>query len=156
MKMLLITVQTKNEKWNEFAVEIYKKKLGHFITFEHTEVKSKNFSRNQQQEKILFEQEKILKILKPNDFIVVLDEGGAEFNSQAFSEKLKTIMESGFSRIVFVIGGAFGLGPKVKAQSKLQVSLSRLTMSHLVAQVVFLEQIYRAFTIQKGLPYHNS
>jgi 23S rRNA (pseudouridine1915-N3)-methyltransferase len=101
------------------------------------------------------EAEKILKFLKNDDFLVALDENGKEFSTLEFSSWLEKALALSKKRVVFVIGGAWGLSDEVLQKADLRLSLSRLTFSHQVVRLLFLEQLYRVFTVIKGEPYHH-
>ncbi|MNT79848.1 Ribosomal RNA large subunit methyltransferase H [compost metagenome] len=86
---------------------------------------------------------------------MLFDERGSVFDSIQFSKKVENILGSSKKRAVFVIGGAFGVNESVRSRADLKVSFSPMVMNHLMAQAVGMEQIYRAFTIIKKIPYHN-
>ena len=100
------------------------------------------------------EAEKIFKSIPANAIIVALDERGQEFTSHGFAEYLNGSLESGVREMVFVIGGAMGLDESVSERSHKVIALSRWTLTHEMARLVLLEQLYRAFTIIKGKTYH--
>jgi 23S rRNA (pseudouridine1915-N3)-methyltransferase len=100
------------------------------------------------------EAEKIFKSVPSNAILVALDERGQEFTSHGFAEYLNASLESGAREMVFVIGGAMGLDESVNARAHKVIALSRWTLTHEMARLVFLEQLYRAFTIIKGKTYH--
>ncbi len=96
----------------------------------------------------------LLKKINPNDFLVLLDERGKGLNSLAFASQIQQ-WQNHQSSIVFVIGGAYGFDQKVYDRCNYKLSLSLMTFSHQLFRVIFLEQLYRAFTILKGEPYHH-
>jgi len=96
----------------------------------------------------------ILKRVHPDDFLILLDEGGELMDSLDFAVYLSKI-ESSRSKVKFVIGGAFGFSPEVYTRADAQLSLSKLTFSHQMVRLIFVEQLYRAFTILRGEPYHH-
>lgn len=155
MKIVFLTVETKSPGWLSEAKKVYQKKLSAFYSFEEIEIKSPQISRDDKLLKIKKEEEKILAKLTPQDFVVVFDESGKSYASIDFSKELQKRIERSPSRIVFLIGGAFGLSEELKKRAQWKVSLSEMTMNHWVAQLMALEQIYRAFTISKNIPYHN-
>ncbi|MBO7627213.1 MAG: 23S rRNA (pseudouridine(1915)-N(3))-methyltransferase RlmH, partial [Paludibacteraceae bacterium] len=87
--------------------------------------------------------------------MILLDENGTEFTSVGFSEYLQKKMNAGGKRLVFLIGGPYGFSPNVYKRANGKVSLSKMTFSHQMIRLIFVEQIYRAFTILKGEPYHH-
>lgn len=155
MKVVFLTLKTSNAPWAQEAAQIYESKISHWLDFEFQVLKSKAHGRDQAQQKIEEEEKQILQFLKPTDHLWLFDETGKTFHSRQFCEQLVRTIESSPSRLVFLIGGAYGVSPAIKTRAQTKVSLSALTMNHLVAQVVALEQIYRALTIWKNLPYHN-
>ena len=101
------------------------------------------------------EAELLLKRVRETDFLVLLDEKGKEFSSVGFASELSKWQMSG-SKVVFMIGGAYGFSDQVYERSNIQLSLSKMTFSHQMVRVIFLEQLYRAFTIIKKEPYHHA
>jgi 23S rRNA (pseudouridine1915-N3)-methyltransferase len=100
------------------------------------------------------EAERIFKAISPDAYMVSLDERGEEFTSHEFANFLNKTIESGVREIVFVLGGALGLDEQVTARSRKSIALSRWTLTHEMARLVLLEQLYRAFTIITGKTYH--
>lgn len=98
------------------------------------------------------EAEAVLAALQPGEQLVVMAEEGQTFDSPAFAERLEG---SGSERLVFVIGGAEGIDPALKARASWKLSLSPMTFPHELARLLLLEQLYRALTIQQGGPYHK-
>jgi 23S rRNA (pseudouridine1915-N3)-methyltransferase len=101
------------------------------------------------------ESEELLKRIKPGDIVVVLDENGKQVNSEGFSLQLNKWMVSGNKNLVFIIGGAFGTDTRLKSRADFKLSVSSMTFSHQMIRLIFLEQLYRAFTIIKNEPYHH-
>lgn len=157
MRGVFLYLQSSKESWVEEGQSRLMEKINHFLPFEIKPIKSKNYPRDQFQRKVEEEEAKIFKNIQETDMVILFDEKGAALDdSLAFSKKLVQIIESGRSRVVFIVGGAFGVSPKIKKRANLVISLSNLTMNHFVARLVALEQIYRALTIWRKLPYHNS
>jgi 23S rRNA (pseudouridine1915-N3)-methyltransferase len=94
----------------------------------------------------------IMEALRPDEQLVVLAEEGQTFDSPAFAQRLES---SGSARLAFVIGGAEGTDPALKAKARWKLSLSPMTFPHELARLLLLEQLYRALTIQQGGPYHK-
>lgn len=155
MKFILLTCATASESWSEEASELYQKKISPFIPFEVKELKVKKSSRDDREHRIQTDSDQILNEIKPDDYVIVFDERGEQFDSRKFSHKIGQILNSGKKRTLFVIGGAYGVDQRVRDRAQLKVSFSKMVMNHLVAQTVAMEQIYRAFTILRNLPYHN-
>lgn len=156
MKIIFLRVQSNNEKWSLLSSELYAKKIAHFMPFEFEILKSAKSSRDQAQQKAEAESQKILDFLKPDDFVILFDERGLRLTSMQFSKKFERWTNSGKKRLLFVIGGSFGVDDRVKARAQEQVQLSEFVLNHNVAETVALEQIYRALTILKNMPYHNA
>ncbi len=152
----MLTVGKTDVKWVREGLELYSSRLNHYVPFtiqEIPELKNvSSFSKEQIKDK---EGESILKMLKPGDDVFLLDERGKEMTSVEFSSVLSERMSRSGKDMVFVIGGAYGFCRKVYDRSNALVSLSRMTFSHQMVRTIFAEQLYRAFTIIKGEPYHH-
>ena len=155
MKVKFLVVGKTAFDYLKFGEEIYQDRLKHYCIFERIEVQDvknpKNFSKEEIKRK---EAISILSKLSPNDFIVLLDEKGKEFSSVELAnwiEKRQLLPHN----IVFLIGGAYGFDDSVYDRMNMKLALSKMTFSHQMVRVLFLEQLYRAFTITKGEPYHH-
>ncbi len=155
-QMQLLVVSDDKENWLALAQQIYEKKLNHFIKFEVVAIKPYREAREKVEEKIERETERILKKIDDKDYVILCDVEGKAMTSIEFSKKLSKLQEHFSSRrCTFIIGGAYGVSEAIKKRANDKISLSKMTMNHHVAQLFLLEQIYRAFTILKGIPYHN-
>ncbi|MBS2100604.1 23S rRNA (pseudouridine(1915)-N(3))-methyltransferase RlmH [Carboxylicivirga linearis] len=156
MKIDLVMIGKTDEKYLLEGIDKYLKRLKHYISFKMTTIpdikKTKNLSEDQQKK---LEGDQILSQLQPGDHLVLLDENGKEFNSVGFAGFIEKKMIAGFKRIVFVIGGPYGFSDEVYKKANQKISLSRMTFSHQMVRLFFVEQIYRAMTIQKNEPYHH-
>lgn len=150
-----MTVATAKEKWSSEAELVYKKKLSYFVPFEHIEVRPTKSGRDDAESKKSAESDKILAQLKTDDYLVLFDERGQKLDSISFSKKIEKILGSGRKRTVLLVGGAYGVSEEVRSRAQLVVSFSDMVFNHLLAQTMVYEQVYRAFTIIRGLPYHN-
>jgi len=155
MKFVLYNLATAKEAWADEATRLYTQKISHFNSFEVQTLKPKKSSRDEAAAKKREESELILASLSNDDYVVLFDERGKALNSIEFSKKIESILSSSKKRAVFIIGGAYGVSDEVRQRAQLVVTLSPMVMNHILAQTVALEQIYRAFTIIKNLPYHN-
>lgn len=156
-KILLLNLATAKEAWFDEASALYQEKIGRLADLQIKTLKSKNVERASAAEKLRFEQQRILEELDEKDELWIFDEKGkAPLDSIAFSKDLQKILSSGKSRLVLLIGGAYGIGDGVKKRANRSISLSTLTMNHLVAQSMLMEQLFRALTIWRGIPYHNA
>ena len=133
-------------------VEDYAERLGHFVRCELTEIKELGRTDKAGIDK---ESKRISDGLRPASFTVVLDPEGTEWTSQELAAQLKSWEGNGVKEVAFVIGGPNGLAPELLARADKLWSLSRLTLTHEMARVLLLEQLYRAFTIVHGLPYQK-
>ena len=156
MKITLLTVGKTDIKWVKEGLEMYVSRLKHYINFELTEIPElKNVSALSKEQIKLKEGELILKHLKPADFLVLMDEKGKEFRSIQFASMLEEKLNRGGRDMVFVIGGDYGFSESVYSRADDKISLSKMTFSHQLVRTIFAEQLYRAFTIMKGEPYHH-
>ena len=156
MKLILLTFSSSKEEWFQQAKEVYTNKLQHFVSFEVEALKTSKMDRSQKDQKKRWESEQLMRFIKPDDLVVLLDEKGKPLDSEKFAWWLEREgLNKSYKRILFVVGGAFGVGSDVKARAQLTLQMGPWTLNHLVAQTVLMEQLYRAFTIIKGLPYHN-
>ena len=156
MKIIFLVVgKTINSNLIELQDE-YQGRLKHYVTYETIiipELKNtKNLSFTEQKEK---EADLILKCLDNSDDVILLDDKGKQYTSVGFSEFIKKKSLTSSKRMVFVIGGPFGFSQRIYQRANAQISLSAMTFSHQMIRVIFLEQLYRAFTILKGEPYHH-
>ena len=137
-------------------MEDYVERTKHYMTFDVEVIpdlkSTKNLSEEVQKEK---EGELILKALQPGDHVVLLDEGGKEMRSAEFAQYLRHKMNTLSKRLVFVIGGPYGFSQKVYQAATEKMSLSRMTFSHQMVRMIFVEQLYRAMSILAGSPYHH-
>ncbi len=155
MKIVFLNVQTAKEKWSSAACDIYIEKIKHFHKIEIKTVKSEKNSRENANLKKDKDSTAILNEITSDDYVILFDEKGKKLNSLEYSQKIQQALSSGKKRMVFIIGGAFGVNTKILERANVVVNLSTMTMNHVVAQVMSLEQTYRAFTILNNLPYHN-
>jgi 23S rRNA (pseudouridine1915-N3)-methyltransferase len=156
MKITLLTIGKTEDKYLLEGIDIYLKRLKHYIPFRILEIpelkNTKSLSRDQQKNK---EAELLFKNLQSTDYVILLDENGAEFTSKKFSVYLNKKMVGGQQHLVFIIGGPYGFSDEVYARGNDKISLSQMTFSHQMIRLFFAEQLYRAYTILKGEPYHH-
>ena len=156
MKFTLLVVGRTVEKHYITAIDDYVSRTKHFTQFDMEVIpelkNTKSLSMEQQKEK---EAELILKALQPGDVVVLLDEHGKEFRSIEFADWIERKMHTVNKRLVFIIGGPYGFSPKVYAVAQEKISLSKMTFSHQMIRLIFVEQLYRAFTILNNNPYHH-
>ncbi|APG59699.1 23S rRNA (pseudouridine(1915)-N(3))-methyltransferase RlmH [Christiangramia salexigens] len=156
MTIKLLCIGKTDKKELQDLIEIYSNRLQHYIKFEFEVIpdlkKTKNLDENQQKGK---EGELILSGIQNSDFVVLLDENGKQYGSEAFSEYIQKRMNTGLKRLIFVIGGPYGFSEEVYSRADSKISLSKMTFSHQMVRLFFTEQLYRAFTILKNEPYHH-
>ena len=156
MNLQLVTVGKTDVKWVREGLDLYVSRLQHYVPFQLTEIpelkKAGALREAQIKEK---EGELILSQVSPADILILLDERGQQYRSVDFAAFLQKQLSSGRGRLVFVIGGAYGFSEAVYQRAQGLLSLSKMTFSHQMVRTVFAEQLYRAFTILKGEPYHH-
>lgn len=156
MQIELIVVGKTDSKEVGALVEMYLKRINHYCRMAITTLpdirNTKSLTTAQQSRS---EGERILALVQESDFLVLLDERGTEHRSVEFAEWMGKRMSSGLKRLVFVIGGPYGFSEEVYRRANQQISLSRMTFSHQIVRAIFMEQIYRAFTILNNEPYHH-
>ena len=156
MKITLLTVGKTDRDWVKQGLDLYISRLKHYIPFTLTEIPElKNVSSLSESQIKTKEGELILKQLRPSDDVILLDEKGKQHTSMEFSRLIQDKMTYSGRDIVFVIGGAYGFAPEVYDRASSKISLSKMTFSHQMVRTIFVEQLYRAFTIMKGEPYHH-
>ena len=156
MKISLITVGKTDVKWVREGLDLYVSRLSHYVPFTLDEIpelkNAASMSRSQVKEK---EGELVLRRIKDADEVILLDERGREMRSVELAAFLEEKISRGGRDLVFVIGGAYGFSDRVYGRADAKLSLSRMTFSHQMVRTIFAEQLYRAFTIIKGEPYHH-
>ena len=156
MKTTLIVVGRTVENYFINAIEEYVKRTQRYLQFNIEVIpelkNTKNLSENVQKE---IEGELIINSLQPGDNVVLLDEGGKEMRSVEFAEYMRKKMNTINKRLVFVIGGPYGFSQDVYKRTDEKMSLSKMTFSHQMVRLIFVEQLYRAMSILNGSPYHH-
>ena len=156
MKITLLSLGKTEEKYIKEGIEIYLKRLKHYIKLEVNDLpelkNTKNLSVEQQKKK---EAEMLIKCISSTDYVVLLDERGTELSSLSFADYINKRMLASTQNLVFVIGGPYGFDQTIYERANDKISLSKMTFSHQMVRLFFVEQIYRAFTILKGEPYHH-
>lgn len=156
MKITLLVIGKTDEQYLETGIAKYLGRLEHYVPFELKiipDIKNRKTLSEAQQKKM--EGELLLSQFQSGDVVVLLDENGKTFSSRNFSKWIESQMNTGCKRLVFVIGGPYGFSQEVYEKAKSKISLSEMTFSHQMVRLVFVEQLYRAFTIMKGEAYHH-
>lgn len=156
MNIELIVVGKTDMKEVEALVQMYTKRLNHYVRFAITAIADvRNTKKLSEAEQKRLEGEAILRLLTDSDFVMLLDEHGAELRSIEFADLIQRRMSAGIKRLIFVIGGPYGFSDAVYSRANSKLSLSKMTFSHQIVRAIFTEQLYRAFTILNNEPYHH-
>ena len=156
MKIKIIALGKIKEKFLKEGIDEFLKRLTPYASLEIVELSPIEMKDENLTAKIIEQEgEKILTQIKPNSYVITLEINGVIFSSEGFSKKLEEIVNQGVGEIVFVIGSSCGLAKKVSQRADLKLSLSKMTFLHQFARLLLIEQIYRAFKIQKGETYHK-
>jgi 23S rRNA (pseudouridine1915-N3)-methyltransferase len=156
MKILLIQIEKTTDSYLQDGIKVYEDRLKNYASFTtETILMPKNVRQKPFEEQKRAEAIEIQKLLESSDFLVCLDEHGKQFSSVSFSDFLNKRMVSGCKRLVFLIGGPFGIDKTILDKSSYVLSLSNMTFSHQMIRLFFCEQLYRGFTILKNEKYHH-
>ncbi|MBE6057534.1 23S rRNA (pseudouridine(1915)-N(3))-methyltransferase RlmH [Clostridium sporogenes] len=159
MNISIISVGKIKEKFLKAAIDEYSKRLSKYCKLNIIEVTDEKTPDNAslKEEYIIKEKEGnlILKYIKDNSFVIALDLKGKSITSEEFSNLIENCRLTGSSTITFVIGGSLGLSEQVLSRANYKLSFSKMTFPHQLFRVMLLEQIYRAFRILAGEPYHK-
>lgn len=155
MKTELILIGKTTDKHFAVGIDDYRKRISHYMPFNITVIpelkNTKSLTEEQQKAK---EGELILQKTQSTDTVILLDEHGKEMRSVDFADWLQRKQNTS-KRLVFMIGGPYGFSNAVYDRSNERISLSKMTFSHQMVRLIFVEQLYRACTIIKGEPYHH-
>ncbi|WP_068598181.1 23S rRNA (pseudouridine(1915)-N(3))-methyltransferase RlmH [Vaginella massiliensis] len=156
MNITTICIGKTDEEPIETLLRKYEGRFPNYINYQRHEIPDpknrKNLLENQQKAK---EAELILQKIAPTDFVILLDERGKQASSKLFAQDLQSYMNQGLKNVVFVIGGPYGFDEKLYQRCNRKLSLSQMTFTHQMVRLFLTEQIYRAFTILQGKPYHH-
>ncbi len=156
MQVTLLCIGKTGRKFLEEGEQEYLKRLRHYLSFQVQIIpdikQAKNLSESQIKQK---EGELILEKIGTTDTLILLDERGKEFGSVEFAEYLQDQFNRGGKHLYFVVGGPYGFSDAVYERASGKISLSRMTFSHQMIRLFFIEQVYRAMTILRNEPYHH-
>ncbi len=156
MKIVLVQTGKTTDKNIAEGMEIYSSRIKKYTGFEIITLDDVKNTRNMPvHEQKLKEGKKILQTLSTGDYVILLDEKGKEFCTVDFATWLNRVFMLSKKKIIFVIGGPWGFSDEVYGRADFKLSLSKLTFPHQLVRLLFLEQIYRIFTILSGEPYHH-
>lgn len=156
MKLQFVVIGKTLDKHLDALIQEYAGRVEHYLPFEMEVIpelkNTKSLSFEQQKQR---EAELLQKTFREGDYVVLLDENGREFTSVEFANYLQQKQSVAARRLVFVVGGPYGFAPEIYALAKEKISLSRMTFSHQMVRLFFVEQLYRGLTILRGEPYHH-
>ena len=156
MKITLLAIGKTDDKTLQTLINQYTKRLKHYVPFSFEVIPDiKNVKNRSEALQKKAEGQEILKRLQPADALILLDENGKQYSSVSFSQFLQKKMNSGLKNLTFVIGGPYGFSDEVYERANGKLSLSKMTFSHQMVRVFFIEQLYRGFTILRNEPYHH-
>lgn len=156
MKVVLLSVGKTDDDFYTQAIDIFKKRLSYYIPFETEFIPDlKSTKKLSEKEQKILEGENILNRIQQGDYIVLLDDKGKQYSSIEFARFMEKKSHSVPKRLVFVVGGPYGFSDEVYQHANEKLSLSKMTFTHQMVRLVFVEQLYRAMTILKGEPYHH-
>lgn len=156
MKIKVVALGKIKEKFLKDGIAEFLKRLTPYANVEIVELNPIEIKDENLTLKVLEQEgERILAQIKPNSYVITLEIGGIIFSSEQFSQKLEEIANQGHNEIIFIIGSSCGISQVVSARADLKLSLSKMTFLHQFARLILIEQIYRAFKIQKGETYHK-
>lgn len=156
MKIILTSVGKTDDRFLAQIIEEYRKRVNFYIPFEMKNVSDvKNTKNLSEKEQRILGGNAIAKTLQGNDYVVLLDDKGKQYSSTEFAQFIEKKMHSVPKRLVFLVGGPYGFSDEIYARANEKLSLSRMTFTHQMVRLVFVEQLYRAFTILRNEPYHH-
>lgn len=155
MKIVLIQVGKTNENYIQTGIKEYQKRLKNYIVFDEITVAEAKNKKKTIKEQKAEEAKNILKEIKGGDLVILLDEKGKEYSSPEFANFLQKKMNQSPKRIVFILGGPYGFDQSIYQQFNQKFALSKMTFTHQMVRLFFIEQIYRGFAILNNSPYHH-
>ncbi len=155
MVIRILTMGRTRHAYVREGVELYMSRLAHYSRVEFVEIPDQPHKSGLPDQTRQREGESILRHIRPEDHVVLLDENGKSFSSTEWATWIQKQMNAGTRTLVFIVGGAYGFSEEVRKRSNQSVSLSKMTFPHDLVRVIMVEQLYRAFTILKGENYHH-
>lgn len=157
MKIRLLLSGKTNPDYLKEGCTIYERRIPHYSSFEICLLPEVKLTKTMTVLQLKAAESAIfMKNVKAHDFLIVLDEKGKSYSSIEFAGFLERSVAGGKKELVFAIGGSHGFDETIKQRANLKLSLSQFTFPHQLTRLIFLEQLYRAFTILKNEPYHHS
>lgn len=156
MKIKIIALGKIKEKFLKEGIDEFLKRLTPYASMEIVELSPIEIKDENLTTKVLEQEgEKILAHIKPNSYVITMEIDGVNLSSEKFSKKLESISNEGYNEVVFIIGSSCGISKTVSDRADFKLSMSKMTFLHQFARLLLVEQIYRAFKIQKGETYHK-
>ena len=155
LKINIFAVGSIKEQYLKDSTNEYLKRLSKYCSLNIIETKEEKIQNNGEEKTKELESNEILKRIKPDEYVVLLDLHGNELTSEEFATYIKSLEDKGTSPINFVIAGTLGFSKKLIDRANYRVSLSKMTFPHQIARVLLLEQLYRAFKINRNESYHH-
>lgn len=156
MKITLLAIGKNGYKFVDDGINEYVKRLKNYCNFELVILPDLKNTKSLSQAQIKTQEaSKFLAQIPKSAYVILLDENGKHFSSEKFAESIQNYMNQSMKDVVFVIGGPYGFDDQMYEKSNLKLSFSQMTLSHQLIRLVFVEQLYRAFTILRGEPYHH-
>ncbi len=156
MKLILLSIGKTDSSILTQIINDYIKRVNFYIPFEIIIIPDlKNRKNLSEKEQKIMEGESLIKVLQPSDYLVLLDEKGKQHRSLEFADYIEKKMHSVSKRMVFIIGGPYGFSKEIYNIANDKISLSKMTFTHQMVRLLFVEQLYRAMTILKNEPYHH-
>lgn len=157
MKVVLWTIGKTKDSYLKEGIALYQKRLRRYLSFGIEEIPDVRQGGKMGQDQLMEEEAKLIRQrLQTHDRLILLDEQGETMDSVGLSRLMERELQEVAGRLVFVVGGAFGFAPSLKAEAHRKLSLSKMTFNHQMVRLFFVEQVYRAMTIIRNEPYHHA
>ncbi len=156
MKIELWMIGKTNFDYLSEGITLYEKRLKHYLNFELVILPDVKIGKKESIAQIkIKEGEALLSKCSDSDYLILLDDKGKQYTSEAFALQMERYLQMSVKKVVFIIGGAYGFSEEVYQRANAKISLSTMTFSHQMVRLIFVEQLYRAMTILKNEPYHH-
>ena len=156
MNLKLISIGRTSESWLKQGVEVYAKRMVHYLPFEYIEIPDVKIAKGTSEAEVKrLEGVEVLKRIESSVHLIILDEQGKEFTSEQLANHMQKRMNAGIKTLVLLIGGPYGFSDAIYERANEKMALSKLTFSHQMVRIFAVEQLYRAMTILRNEPYHH-
>ncbi len=157
MKVHIVSIGKTTESYLKEGIEAYRKRLKHYLKLEWTELPELKQTAGLSREQIMKREAELLQAkIRPGSFLLLLDENGTSMSSEGLAAFLNKRMLSGSKELTVLIGGAYGFGKELRQSAGAVISLSKMTFTHQMVRLIWLEQLYRAMSILRNEPYHHA